>query len=87
MHLSMFWDTFAKVNVIVHAGEYKAVADKIVEHASSLLALCKSRGLRLPHTASGSSIQQHFPSDSVKFFLKEKQKMLEDLHNTEREGL
>jgi hypothetical protein len=72
----------------VHAGEYKAVIDKIMEHASSLLAVCKSRGLRLPPAASTMcSIQQHFPADSVKFFLKEKQKMLEDLHNTERAGL
>lgn len=67
------------------AGEYKAVVDKIVEHTSSLLAVCKSHGLRLP--ASRCSIQQHFPADSVKFFLKEKQKMLEDLRNTERAGL
>ena len=68
------------------AGEYRTVVDKIEEHTSSLLAICKSQGLRLP-TSRSHSIQQHFPADSVKFFLKEKQKLLEDLSNTERAGL
>ena len=68
----------------MYTGEYRAVVDKIEEHTSSLLAICKSHGLKL--SASRCSIQQHFPADSVKFFLKEKQKMLEDLRNTERAG-
>ena len=69
----------------IYTGEYKGVTDKIMEHTSSLLVMCKSHGLKLP--ASRCSIQQCFPADSVKFFLKEKQKMLEDLRNTERAGL
>ena len=69
---------------ILCTGEYRAAVNKIAEHASSLLVICKSHGLKVPVRCS---ILQHFPADSVKFFLKEQQKMLEDLHNTGRAGL
>ena len=63
--------------------EYRATVDRIEEHANSLMASCQSYGLVVPAQVS---IPQQFPADLIKFFLKERQKMLEDHRNTERAG-
>ena len=71
---------------VCNADGYRAAVDKIKAHANSLMVSCKSYGLRIPSATAKYSIEEHFPADLVKFFLRERQKMLGDLCNTERAG-